>query len=615
MDPYQLDQALRAGRLFEQLDEPVLSALRGELEPVLVRGGEVVVREGEPSDALYVVIQGRLRVVAEGGNGEATTLHELRRGQSVGEIGILTGGVRTATVYAVRDSLLARLSREGFDRLLAAHPQAMVRQFAAPVIRVLQDRTLHARQASKEVATIAIVPVDSRVGVSAFAAQLAAALGAHGSTLHLNSRTPTEDPASVGIVRWLSEQEASHRYILYEADSTATQWTERCLRQADRIVLVGEAGGRPERGEIERALLPDEGAPALAQRCLVLLHPPDTTYPSGTAPWLEARRLDAHYHVRRDDRADLARLARLLIGRGVGLVLSGGGAAGFGHIGAIRALREAGIPIDRIGGTSAGGFVACQFALGWDDATVMAKNRVAIAHKFDYTFPITALMAGGEMTAVTREMFGDAQLEDTWLPCFCVSTNLSRAEMVVHERGPIWKYTRATTSIPGLVPPVIDGGDMLVDGGLLNHLPTDVMRQRGDCAVVFACDAAAAATPTRTRHAPPYETSLSGWKVLWRRLSPFGAPMKVPTIGQILMRVAIFNAAQRIESARGLADFYLRLDLRKYGLLEFGKLEGIAAAGYESARSAVATWREDDRFRAVSTFSGQHSRRKFDGTV
>jgi predicted acylesterase/phospholipase RssA/CRP-like cAMP-binding protein len=607
----QLNLALHVGKLFEHLDEPVLRALRAELELVLLRGGEVIVRQGEPSDALYMVINGRLRVVLEQADTAASTLYELRRGQTVGEIGILTGGQRTATVYAVRDSLLARLPRVGFDRLLVAYPQAIVQQFAAPVIGVLQDQTNRPRRPDNAVATIALVPIDAQVDLPAFAAQLAEALSASGPTLHLNSarleqalakrgiaQTPPDAPASIAIVRWLNEQEANYRYIIYEADLAVSPWTERCLRQADRILLVGDAGGSPQQGVIERALLPDDGARLSAQRSLVLLHPANTERPRGTGRWLEARRLNAHYHVRRDNQADMARLGRLLIGRGIGVVLSGGGAGGFGHIGAIRALREAGVPIDLIGGTSQGGLVACQYAMGWGDDTIMAKNHTAIGHRFDYTFPITALMAGAEMTDVVQEMFGDMQIEDMWIPCFCITTNLSRSTMMVHERGPVWKYTRATTSIPGLLPPVIDDGDMLVDGGLLNNLPTDVMRRHNDCGVVFASDAAGALGARRERNSA-YETNISGWKVLWRRLNPFAAPLKVPTIGQIMMRVAIINDAQHMRTARGLADYYMRLDLGSYGMLEFGALNQIVEAGYRSAQAIIATWQEDEMFRAA----------------
>jgi lysophospholipid hydrolase len=195
-------------------------------------------------------------------------------------------------------------------------------------------------------------------------------------------------------------------------------------------------------------------------------------------------------------------------------------------------------------------------------------------------------------------MFGDAQIEDMWIPCFCITTNLSRSTMLVHERGPAWKYTRATTSIPGLLPPVIDDGDMLVDGGLLNNLPTDVMRRHNNCGVVFASDAAGALGSGRVRN-PAYETGISGWKVLWRRLNPFAAPLKVPTIGQIMMRVAIINDAQHMRTARGLADFYMRLELGSYGMLEFGALEQIVTAGYQSAQAIITTWQDDATFQAL----------------
>jgi predicted acylesterase/phospholipase RssA len=170
--------------------------------------------------------------------------------------------------------------------------------------------------------------------------------------------------------------------------------------------------------------------------------------------------------------------------------------------------------------------------------------------------------------------------------------------MMVHERGPVWKYTRATTSIPGLLPPVIDHGDMLVDGGLVNNLPTDVMRRHIDCGVVFASDVAGVLGSGNARN-PAYETGISGWKVLWHRLNPFAKPLKVPTIGQIMMRVAIINDAQHMRTARGLADYYLRLDLGGYGMLEFGALDQIVDAGFRSAQALIAGWQDDAAFQVL----------------
>ena len=606
----QLDLALHMGELFDQLDEPALRALRAELELVVLHGGEVVIRQGEPSDALYVVLNGLVRVVLEQGDGRWSKLYDLRRGQTVGEIGILTGKPRTATVYAVRDSLLARLSRTGFERLLAMFPQAMLRQFAVPVINVLRDQANHGRLPERAITTIAVVPINSSVAETNIAAHLSSALARYGPTLHLSSanleqslakheiaQIPPDAPASIAIVHWLNEQETSYRYIVYEADPIASHWSARCIRQADCVLLVGDADAASDLSAIERTLLTDQMLRSVPCK-LALLHSPDTVRPSGTQRWLEARHVSNHYHVRRDNQDDLARMARLLIGRGIGMVLSGGGAAGFGHVGAIRALREAGIPIDRIGGTSMGGLIACQYAMGWDDDTIMAKNRAAIRHKFDYTFPFVALMNGGEMTNLVQEMFDDAQLEDMWIDCFCITANLSRATMMIHDRGPVWKYTRATTSIPGVLPPLIDNGELLLDGGLINNLPTDVMYQRGGCEVVFACDTASL-IEILNEDPPPYESNISGWKLLWRKLNPFATPVNVPTIGQIMARVAVINDVQNMPMARDLADFYIRLDLRTYGMLEFKALEQIVADGYRSAQTTITSWREDSRFQAL----------------
>lgn len=607
----QLNLALHGSRLFAGLDEPARQQLRAELALRLVRGGETLVRQGEPSDALYVVITGRLRVVRLGEDGGTSTLYELRRGESVGEIGVITGEPRSATVVAVRDSLVGRLDRAGFDRLLAAHPAVMLRQFAAPVIRVLGEQASGARRTASEVATIAIVPIGRWAPPAGFATELAEALGRAGPTLHLSSarldallarpgaaQTPADEPASFSLVRWLSEQEASHSYVVYEADPVASHWTKRCLRQADRVLLVAEAGDEPTPGPLEAALLGPDRAGHAARRSLVLLHRPELARPAGTRPWLEGRELSAHYHIRMGSARDMDRLARLATGRGVGVVLSGGGAPGFGHIGALRALREAGVPIDLIGGTSQGGVMACQFAMGWDDATTMAKNRAAIRHRFDYTFPATALMAGAEMSHAMREMFGDTRLEDLWLPCFCITANLTRAALAVQERGPVWKYARATTSIPAVLPPVIDGGELLVDGGLLNNLPTDVMRQRDDCGVVIAIDSNSRRRVARGR-SDPYETSLSGWQVLWRRLNPFAQALQVPSLGNIMVRVAMLNDAKHVKTARGLADFYLRLQVGAYGLLEFQALEAIVEAGYASASAYLDGLKDGPAFHSL----------------
>jgi predicted acylesterase/phospholipase RssA len=207
-------------------------------------------------------------------------------------------------------------------------------------------------------------------------------------------------------------------------------------------------------------------------------------------------------------------------------------------------------------------------------------------------------MAGGEMTAVVKEMFADTLLEDMWLPCFCVTTNLTTAKLMVHTKGPAWKYVRATTSVPGILPPVMDGNEMLIDGGLLNNLPVDIMRQRSDVGIVFASDVGAP-SHTSPDSAPLYETHLSGWQVLWRRLNPFTKPMKVPSMGSIMMQIAVLSNRQTTSTTLDLADFYMSLATGDYGMLAFESLNVIVANGYQSAQEQLTLWEDDEVFKSL----------------
>ena len=610
-----LDMTLRVSSLLENIDESVLQDLLDLLEITLLPSSKILVREGEESDSLYIVINGRLRVVRYQEDGSENALLELGRGETVGEVGLITGEKRSATVYAVRDTVLARLSKAAFNQLSAKHPQAMMQQFAATVITRMQGQIRGTVRATKHVANLAFVPLSSDVPLKSLLKTLTEQLGQRDPALYLDSvaladalnqddiaQIKSDDPANINIVSWLAEQETQYRYIIYEADDSFSSWTQRCLRQADHIILVANANTSPSLTAIENEIANFRTSQNPEALSLVLLHPPNTVQPKGTTHWLAPRQVGHHYHIKQDSAADIARLARLLTGQGIGLVLSGGGARGYAHIGAYRALREAGIPIDLIGGTSQGGFMACEFAMGWDIDTIMAHNKASLKHKFDYTFPITALMAGGEMSDIVQEIFGDIALEDMWLPCFCTTTNLSTAKLIIHTQGPAWKYTRATTSLPGVLPPVMDEGNMLIDGGLLNNLPIDIMRQRSDVGVVFASDVSAPGRGSQASKAP-YETRLSGWQVLWRRLNPFAKPMKIPSMGEIMMQIAVLSNRQTSSETRNLADFYMRLPVKGHGMLDFEALEVIVSKGYEAAQEHVALWEDTEPFQLLCATS------------
>lgn len=228
--------------------------------------------------------------------------------------------------------------------------------------------------------------------------------------------------------------ERQHDFVLYEADPTPTTCSKRCLRQADRILLVGDTAARPGLSPIEASLLLSDG---LAPRELVLVHPRGAARPTDTSAWLAPRDVVGHHQLRRGSRPDYERVARFMSGRATGLVLGGGGARGATHLGVIRALEEAGIPIDLVGGSSVGSVMAGLYAMGWDHETRVGKlvNGYSARWAIEPTLPLVSLSSAHRMEQFLLDGFGRVRIEDLWTRYFCVSVNLSRAEQVVHERG------------------------------------------------------------------------------------------------------------------------------------------------------------------------------------
>jgi NTE family protein/lysophospholipid hydrolase len=504
-------------------------------------------------------------------------------------------------VRALRDSELVSLDRPAFETLIAGRPAALL-GLTRLVIQRLR-RTQGSTPAESEARTFAVIAAGPGVPLADFTRRFAAALGELGSTLHLAAAdldrhlgTPgvaqilPDDPQAPRIASWIDEQETRYRFVVLEADVTASAWSARCVRQADRLLVVGCAGDDPTPGETERQLCAVDGTTVAVPTSLVLLHPPETRLPAGTRRWLEGRALLRHHHVRVDDQESVTRVARFLAGRALGIALSGGGARGFAHVGVLEAVREAGVPIDVIGGTSMGAVIAAECALGWDAPTMARQNQAIFGRwRRDLTLPVLSILGGQRSSARLRESIGDVQIEDLWLPYFCVSSNLSRAEMMVHRAGDLWLSLRASISLPGILPPVAFEGDLLVDGALLRNLPADVMREVMGSGTIIAVDVSA---ETDMQHEHPYQDSISGWRILWSRLNPFIRTLTVPNMAAVLQRSAELASVvmQREALLRGI-DLYIRIPVNHFGMLDFHRASEIIAAGHRVAREKIAEWR------------------------
>lgn len=610
----QLRAALKATRLLNDLDEALLSDLEAQLTWVSLVSGETLVRQGDLDDCMYVIVSGRLRVVQQRTGEAQHILRELGRGESMGEIALLTGERRTATVYAIRDTEVAKLSKTSFDHLLGQHPHTMVKTFMRSLIEIISSHEAKPTRADRKISlTVAIIPAHDGLLLTEFTQRLVQALSILGPTLHLSSErvdaylgkpgTAQEQPnrwdaTDVRLVSWLSEQEFEHRYVVYEADPALTAWTQRCVRQADHILIVGYATHDPTPGALEMALFASEEASLHKQTSLVLLHRDGKHWPSGVQHWLAARHLDQHHHIRWNQRSDFERLARIIAGRAIGIVLGGGGARGGAHLGVLRALEEANIPLDFIGGVSAGAVIAALYAMGYELATIVQLFKGLVSrNQIDFTLPIVALTSGNLQLEYFRELFGKLQVEDLWLPCFCVSTNLTRAEVVIHRKGSLRHAISASNAAPGICPPVVDQGELLVDGGLLNNLPMDIMRKLCGDGTVIAVDVM---PPVDLAAIASYGDVLSGWQALWDRVNPQSAQSRMPHIAALLYRAGEVGSihALKTQLVTNLADLYLHPPIEKFGMMEWSALNQIIELGYQDAKAQIARWQEESKYGA-----------------
>ncbi len=594
-------QFLASIPLFRSLDLSILREISRELKFQHLPGGDTLFRQGDTGDSLYIVIAGRLRVFTENPIQGEQFIGEVGFAEVLGEMAILTEEPRSATVRAIRDTELLRLSREAFERLLNSNPQVML-QIARVIIGRLRQM-MHSRRTDSMLRTVAVLPAGGEVSITAFCDRLVRAFASMGSTKHLNStsfenhlgkgmaQTPLEGHQNSKVIGWLNEQEEKFCFVVYEADLSPSNWTKRCIRQADRIILVGDADSAPTLNRVEEEVPERSRTGSIAKSELVLLHQDKDHQPVETKKWLALRNVDKHHHVKINAQVDFERLTRTLTGKACGLVLGGGGARGFAHIGIIRALNEAKIPIDLVGGTSIGAIISALYAMGYDWEEIIKISRtcwIDMKPLKDYTIPLMSFITGNRINKMLDVMFGEKDILDLWVKYFCISANLTRAKMIVHEDGLLKKATRASISVPGVGPPLIDKGDLLVDGGVINNLPADVMREHCN-GIIIAVDVSPVVDLTTNFE---HLDSFSGVWALWNRINPFAEKLSFPSILRILMRASKVGSIQSVESTKKAADHYLHPPIDGIDMFNWNALDEIVEIGYRYAQEKITEWND-----------------------
>jgi NTE family protein len=547
-DPVQIDRAAHLRRAFPLADASSIKALAAICSLISVPGGASLIVKGEQAEAVYIVIAGLFAAYRSEANSQDAPVNRFAAGEVIGDLGFITGEAAAVTIKALRNSELLRISSRDLQSATKRCPGLLL-AICSGVVQRLQ-RVQPTSLAPPRFRTLCFVPADASIDIRPIVEKIAARLEIFG-TVTIISASEASGKASA----WFSEMERSFDFVLFLTDCNQSAWTRFCSRQSDRVVLLARGDTNPADclalGLVRRDIPPD------ASVSLMLLWR-DAIVPARTTDWLKSVNPGGHHHIRSS--ADIERASRLIAGRGLGLVLSGGGAKALAHVGVIDALRKHDIQIDAIGGTSIGAVVAAVFALEWDLAATIRSLATAFNRRrfSDFAVPRTALYSERAFARTLGRCFRDIAVEDSPIPLFCVSTNLTEGISTVHRTGRLATWLRATTAVPGICPPIIEQNAVYVDGGVLNNLPTDAIRDFG-VASAIAVDVG---------------SSLEGQ-------AQSDSESGLPNMLDLLWRVGTIGSDAAASRSRRDGDIVLKPRVGNMGLFDWGAHEKAVAAGHQ----------------------------------
>jgi NTE family protein len=612
-------------------------SILNKISVVDIPAGHLLIRQGDISDAMYIVLAGRLRAIENSSEFAPRALGEIGRGEMIGEMGVIQSKPRSADVIALRDCQLLKIYAHNFQEILEKHPEATM-----PMMKKLLDRISSnnsKNQIESKLVNICILPLEKTVSEGGklndqqFAAELKNQLHSAyynklfnkkmaevrvnifdhrdlspsiTSSIAPNSSTAGVSVDQMAIVRELDESERETDHQLLLAQSHDSIWTRTALRQADVVILLTSSANTPELKAIEELFFSTDYPLIQKQISLCIIHPTNTIFPKNTSKWLASRpyiagtvekpKHSSHFHVREGKCSDMARLARILSGNAVGLVLAGGGAKGLVQLGIIKALEEENIEWDYCCGTSMGSIVACAAAMD-----ISSTKMIEIFQKSFSTnptsdvniIPITSIIKGKKLLVVIQKAISEAfrnppsyvpQIEDLWKPFFCVASNYSQSKPQTLRQGNLANGLLASAAIPGALPPVIWNNDLLVDGGVFNNYPVDLMYDQGAKYVIGVNMEQFDYKPIAFKYIPNSLNLLIDKILRKKETRKF---LGLPSISTMIFRSVVMSSINHQRKMDQLADISFSPKIRGVSMLDWRALNKLTKLGEEYARNVL----------------------------
>jgi predicted acylesterase/phospholipase RssA/CRP-like cAMP-binding protein len=575
-------------KLFGELDEELLTQILEKGRAIEIDTGEFLFHQGDLDNSIYIVLSGRFRALAKQDEGVMHALGDIGEGEPIGEFALFMAEPRSASVVAIRKSIVLELKESEYLEIVASHP-AFSTKLARFVVNRLRRNVLqqHLESPAKN---IAVINLQSENDITEYTEAIKAQFESLNVSIQILDHDSHANMELQEIYDTLEQHEGLNFLVCSDADLV---WSRQCIIYADLVVLATEFYANSEVHEIERHLDLYTNNILNKKIYLLLLHPEKAKFPENTRRWFEGRKIDLHIHYRKNHGPDIRRFARILANKAIGLVLGGGGAKGFAHMGVVKALYEKGVEIDFLGGTSAGALYGLTTSFcDFDPEKIDFYSQDSANSKLtknDFTIPLVSFMSGKKMSNYLKKMMGDTYLEDFWVGSYCVSTNYSNASTMVHERGLACKQIEASIAIPGIYPPVVIDKQLHVDGGVVDNLPIETMYN-------YPVQHIIAISLTQLKSQPvDFEETPSPKEILWNKVTG-KRKYRLPGITSILVNSLTLNSRQKQEMAKSGVELYLEMELKGIGMMDDTRWKEIVQKGYEQMKATLDNYPPEQKF-------------------
>jgi NTE family protein len=596
-------QTLARSPLCRGLSAADVETIAQAVRSATYRGGQVICRQEEHGDRMYIIVRGRVKLSLETSGSDYRLLDYLGKGDHFGELAVLTDGRHPVTASAVTDIDVLELDEAHFERLMTAVPGLAANLSRALGFKLRWESRGKSRRHTPKVVGL----VNSTLRTQGLVRPLAKALVERGNSVEvLTDRAERWPTAGDYLVERIPEElaggerlklvqqrlmhvvEHHDRVLLDLTLKGLDQELPALLAQCEEVWwLVDVAFADAARRNLERLL---SSQPDLASRIRVVwimreakgiappsmrdlgLSPVDFKVVLGDSPETPGR----------GERMSIQRLVRHLQGTRIGVALGGGGARGLAHLGALRALERAGFSFDMVAGTSSGALMGLSYAAGWDPAEALGQFVEQLT-----PHPLLRKMPGGfhwylwwmfrtgGWDRKLRPYLGDAMLDQLQIPLSTVAVDLISGREVVRDQGDAINAVLESINLPPISRPIMRDGMALIDGGVLNNLPGDVLVQRGADLVVGVN------VVTKLRH--QFAGNEPGMATPHMRKAGMVAT---------LMRLNEVQDHGVGHLRRGAIDLLISPDTSAFEFADFSRGHGLGDAGEAAAEEAIPQLRQ-----------------------